>query len=327
MRFGWTHALINALIFALVSTSLAQPIPLPPRQPIRAAEAEINPFEARPPGNSGRLPSWQQPPRPFLPGSFAPGTFRPAPTLQAPQTPPPRLSEPAPFLPPLQGTQTLRIPGAGGQGPRLILPGQAPGQPQLFPGLLPSNRPQAFPSGTPAGTIVFPGQPPKNQPFQLPGSYDPNICFLVAESETSLPHNELESYDISAVQASLLALLIKNDGSRVSLPEWTKLPYEVDDTNLLRMSQGLPPLDKHEGRAVELHHQGQAQNSPLIELWWRHHRGPMAFGILHHNTGAQPSQINREEFRRQRREHWKNRYSYFRDQLINVQRNIGGLAP
>ena len=75
-------------------------------------------------------------------------------------------------------------------------------------------------------------------------------------------------------------------------------------TNRQRMERGLPPITK-DGKAVELHHIGQKPDSPLAELTTDEHRGVGNDTILHDKT--KESEIDRNEFAKERREHWKSR--------------------
>jgi hypothetical protein len=79
---------------------------------------------------------------------------------------------------------------------------------------------------------------------------------------------------------------------------------ETGETNLDRMKEGKAPLDK-DGRPIELHHIGQKQDSPLVELTRDEHRGPGNDSILHNK--ADESKIDREDFAKERAEHWKAR--------------------
>lgn len=60
-----------------------------------------------------------------------------------------------------------------------------------------------------------------------------------------------------------------------------------------------------DGHPVELHHDGQAQDSPLDEMTRTEHRGKGNFTKNHPNTGQQPSQIDRVKFNQERREYWQ----------------------
>ena len=75
-------------------------------------------------------------------------------------------------------------------------------------------------------------------------------------------------------------------------------------TNLERMKQGLAPLDK-DGNPIELHHVGQKMDSPLAELTRNEHRGKGNDTVLHNKQ--KESEINREDFAKERAEHWKAR--------------------
>jgi hypothetical protein len=75
-------------------------------------------------------------------------------------------------------------------------------------------------------------------------------------------------------------------------------------TNRQRMERGLPPITK-DGKTVELHHIGQKPDSPLAELTTEEHRGVGNDTILHDK--AKESEIDRNEFAKERREHWKSR--------------------
>lgn len=74
-------------------------------------------------------------------------------------------------------------------------------------------------------------------------------------------------------------------------------------TNLERMQKGRPPLV--EGEPLELHHIGQKSDAPLAELTMQEHRGPVQDGILHDKKVE--SEIDRNEFKKEREQHWKDR--------------------
>lgn len=75
-------------------------------------------------------------------------------------------------------------------------------------------------------------------------------------------------------------------------------------TNRERMERGRPPITKN-GEEVELHHIGQKPDSPLAELTMEEHRGEGNDTILHDKT--KETEIDRNEFGKERREHWKDR--------------------
>ena len=78
----------------------------------------------------------------------------------------------------------------------------------------------------------------------------------------------------------------------------------LDQTNLDRMKAGKAPLDKN-GNPIELHHIGQKNDSPLVELTREEHRGVGNDNILHNKQ--KESEIDRSEFNKERAEHWKQR--------------------
>lgn len=87
----------------------------------------------------------------------------------------------------------------------------------------------------------------------------------------------------------------------------TDIDYDAVDgrgeTNLQRMQDGKPPLV--DGKPVELHHIGQKQDAPLAELTVDEHRGPGNDGVLHDKSVE--SEIDRNEFKKEREQHWKAR--------------------
>lgn len=80
----------------------------------------------------------------------------------------------------------------------------------------------------------------------------------------------------------------------------------IDDfgrTNVDRIRQGLAPIDST-GASFELHHIGQAADSPLAILTKSQHRGQGTFSALHFNTGAAESVIDREIFEAEKEAFW-----------------------
>lgn len=84
--------------------------------------------------------------------------------------------------------------------------------------------------------------------------------------------------------------------------------------NSERMEKGLPPLDKN-GKFTELHHMGQKNDAPLVELTQEEHRGHPNYGLLH-DKSRQP-EINRHEFIKVRNDHWLSRASEIQEEEIN----------
>ena len=83
-------------------------------------------------------------------------------------------------------------------------------------------------------------------------------------------------------------------------------------TNLERMELGLAPLDK-DGNPIELHHVGQKMDSPLAELTRDEHRGKGNDTVLHNKQ--KESEINREDFAKERAEHWKARAEQIKSEM------------
>lgn len=88
----------------------------------------------------------------------------------------------------------------------------------------------------------------------------------------------------------------------------TRTDIDLDKTdedgisNRQRMERGLSPIT-NDDKIVELHHIGQKADSPLIELSQQEHRGKGNDTILHDKT--KESEIDRREFDKERKEHWK----------------------
>ncbi len=99
----------------------------------------------------------------------------------------------------------------------------------------------------------------------------------------------------------------------------TDIEYDQTDafceTNLERMRSGRPPLDEN-GVPIELHHIGQTQDAPLAELTRAEHRCNGNDNVLHDKL--KESGINREDFSKERAEHWQ-----ARAEQIDQQRTEG----
>ena len=78
---------------------------------------------------------------------------------------------------------------------------------------------------------------------------------------------------------------------------------EYGRTNAERILENLSPIDS-EGIPFELHHIGQAADSPLAILTQSQHRGTGNFSILHLNTGSVASEIDREVFAAEKNAFW-----------------------
>lgn len=99
---------------------------------------------------------------------------------------------------------------------------------------------------------------------------------------------------------------VEINGKKCLIREDIDLDQKDEDgiTNRERMERGRPPITK-DGKEVELHHIGQKPDSPLAELTMEEHRGAGNDTILHDKT--KESEINRQEFSKERQEHWKSR--------------------
>ena len=95
----------------------------------------------------------------------------------------------------------------------------------------------------------------------------------------------------------------------------TDIDYDQKDamgtTNLDRMKLGRAPLDAN-GKPIELHHIGQKQDSPLAELTSAEHRGNGNDNVLHNKQ--KESEINREDFDKERKDYWKARAEQIENQ-------------
>lgn len=99
---------------------------------------------------------------------------------------------------------------------------------------------------------------------------------------------------------------VEINGKKCLIRDDVDLDLEDEDgiTNRERMERGRPPIT-NDGEEIELHHIGQKQNSPLAELTMEQHRGVGNDTILHDKI--KETEIDRNEFGKERRDHWKNR--------------------
>lgn len=114
-----------------------------------------------------------------------------------------------------------------------------------------------------------------------------------------------ENADLTPKEVNERDALTKND---IDL----KQEDDFGRTNLERMEQGLAPLDK-DGNPIELHHVGQKMDSPLAELTRDEHRGKGNDTVLHNKQ--KESEINREDFAKERAEHWKARAEQIKSEM------------
>ncbi len=118
--------------------------------------------------------------------------------------------------------------------------------------------------------------------------------------------DSIESWEEAEIYMKAGLKEVEINGKKCLIRDDIDLDQKDEDgiTNRERMERGRPPITK-EGEEVELHHIGQKQNSPLAELTIEQHRGVGNDSILHNKT--KETEIDRNEFGKERREHWKDR--------------------
>jgi hypothetical protein len=81
------------------------------------------------------------------------------------------------------------------------------------------------------------------------------------------------------------------------------------DRKLLKAPKkhGNAPTFKKDGTSVEIHHDGQKAEGPFIEMHKNDHRGK-GNDAVNHPDKNKPSQIDRKEFNKARKEYWKQQY-------------------
>lgn len=84
-------------------------------------------------------------------------------------------------------------------------------------------------------------------------------------------------------------------------------------SNMKLLNKGYAPVAK-DGKKVELHHIGQTQNSPLVELTQQEHRGKNNYKILQNKN--KKSEINRLAFAVERKKYWKIRSNCINNLII-----------
>ena len=86
--------------------------------------------------------------------------------------------------------------------------------------------------------------------------------------------------------------------------------YEVevkhlpDDELIAPPNRGKAPISKVDGKPIELHHDGQTPDSTLKAMTQTDHRLGENFRNNHPNTGQAPSEIDRPEFAKIRKDVW-----------------------
>ena len=95
------------------------------------------------------------------------------------------------------------------------------------------------------------------------------------------------------------------NGKNVIRDNGTFDPDAIDKqgrTNTQRMEQGLAPIGK-DGKSVNIHHIDQTDTGPVKEITATEHQ--KSYSVLHENTGQSPSNINRGEFNKWRKDYWE----------------------
>lgn len=81
--------------------------------------------------------------------------------------------------------------------------------------------------------------------------------------------------------------------------------------NFDRMKKGLAPLGT-DGKPINLHHMDQTDDGPRVELLQTYHQEH--YSEIHMNTGGQPSEIDRRDFDKERKDYWKDRERNLREE-------------
>jgi hypothetical protein len=84
-------------------------------------------------------------------------------------------------------------------------------------------------------------------------------------------------------------------------------------SNMQRMARGRSPIDA-KGESIELHHIGQKNDSPLAELKTSEHRGEGNDKVLHSDK-RKLTEIDRKEFNKERKDHWKARAENLKNEM------------
>jgi hypothetical protein len=94
------------------------------------------------------------------------------------------------------------------------------------------------------------------------------------------------------------------DALKVEVSEANKVNRELLDPPT---KSGNAPTFQKDGTSVEIHHEGQKREGPFKEMHWEEHRGK-GNDAINHPDKSKPSQVNRKEFDKAKREYWKNQY-------------------
>ena len=86
--------------------------------------------------------------------------------------------------------------------------------------------------------------------------------------------------------------------------------FRTQEPDLDNASVGNAFVFKDDGTPVEIHHENQGANGPYKEMHRNDHRGEGNYK-KNHPTLNTKSQIDRNEFAKQRRAYWQNEYDKF----------------
>lgn len=134
--------------------------------------------------------------------------------------------------------------------------------------------------------------------------------------------SNMKQYDVLK-DAQLKEVVIKDKYCLVK--EHMDLTYTDKDgiTNADRIARGLPPIDKNTDKPIELHHLGQKADSPLVELNEKEHRtgeyenGKKNQSLWHDNSKETEVHGSGNDWDKERREHWKERYEMIKGEEKN----------
>ncbi len=107
------------------------------------------------------------------------------------------------------------------------------------------------------------------------------------------------------------------DPNRIS--DWEEKGKTVWGTNIDRMATGRAPMG-FDGKPVELHHLKQTHEGPIAEMSKESHQKYSS--VIHAPSKTHQSLIEREKFKKWRKEYWKERAKGYREQKNS---NLGGL--
>lgn len=128
------------------------------------------------------------------------------------------------------------------------------------------------------------------------------------QKESKLPLDIIKNFhsveEYNVYKKSLLKVMkVNNKNALIQQIDWDFVG-DIEDgrTNVQRVMDGLSPLDPT-GRPYEIHHIGQKADSPFAILTSEQHKEN--YKIIHKNVGQTASNIDRNEFAKEKKEFWK----------------------